>query len=103
MVNAPIKKFRDGNLEVAVWSFRGTDPKTNAEIKTERLTIQKSYTDKGGEWKNTNYLDVPSALRVALLLTKAYDWCLLMRAELKQIQKIEKKPAFAAEDIDGGF
>jgi len=66
--NRPVKKFKAGGVSAAVWvSKRGN-------MKIQSVTVDRSYKDKDGEFKNTNSLklnDIPKAVSV---LVKAYEY-----------------------------
>lgn len=77
--NKPTKKFRAGAVCATIWSNQavGKDgkPRTFASVNLER-----SYKDKGGEWKTTHSLgdsDLPKAI---VLLSKAFEF-LALRGE----------------------
>ena len=51
----PIKKYRVGQIECAVFENAGAGFE-GAEDKTfQSFSFQKSYKDKAGAWKNTSY------------------------------------------------
>lgn len=60
MSTKPVKKFRCGNVTVAVWK--------NEEFHS--VTLQKSYKD-GEEWKNTDSLSSGDILNAMKALERA--------------------------------
>lgn len=59
-MSKPVKKFRVGNVNVAVWK--------NDDFHS--VTIQKSYKD-GEEWKNTDSLSSGDILNAMKALERA--------------------------------
>ena len=59
-MSKPVKKFRVGNVTVAVWK--------NEEFHS--VTLQKSYKD-GEEWKNTDSLSGGDILNAMKALERA--------------------------------
>lgn len=64
----PVAHFRAGNLQTAVWKNNSEEGKEYATI-----TLQRSYKDKHGEWKNTNVLRKSDLLTASYLLTKTFS------------------------------
>ena len=64
----PIKKFRAGNVEVAVWENKSKE----GDKKFQSFTVQKFYKD-GEEFKNTNSLFANELPKAILALQKAYE------------------------------
>lgn len=62
MTSKPIKKFKFGYCEVAIWENTvNEDGKKMKSIST----VQKSYKDSNGDWKTTTNLnpnDLPHAI-----------------------------------------
>lgn len=67
MADAPVKRFRIGNLTASVWKNEGQ------ERAFYTVDIQRSYKD-GDEWKNTTSLNASDLLNAAFLLQKANNW-----------------------------
>jgi hypothetical protein len=64
-MSKPIKKFRVGGVSAAVW-------KNNDDFYS--VTLQKSYKDEGGEWKNTDSLNHGDLLNAAKALERAESY-----------------------------
>lgn len=59
----PVFKERIGNVTAAVWE--NTVKVNGQDIKNHSVTVEKSYKDKEGNWKNTTSLnrnEVPKAI-----------------------------------------
>ncbi len=87
--NAPEKKFRAGNVEVAVWRNSNKDDKSFYSV-----SMQKNYKDDS-LWKTTASLsknDVPKAL---LALQEAYKYMTLNKTSKEiideEMQELEEK------------
>jgi len=71
MTNKPTKKIGCGAVSVAVWAneietANGTKP-------VERVTVDRRYKDKDGEWKSTGSFDTNDVPKLILGLQKAYE------------------------------
>lgn len=66
--NKPMAKFESGLLDVAVWKNE------NEKGAFLSFSVQRSYKDQKGEWKNTDSLSLSrrDLLPLALLLQEAY-------------------------------
>lgn len=63
---APIKNYRTGTMEVALWE-------NEIEDKTFRnITISRSYKDKEDNWKNTNNIPVDDIPKLVAILNEVY-------------------------------
>ena len=65
MADKPIKKFRIGFIQAAVWKNDGT----NNPFYT--VTLQRSYKDDNGQLQNTEQLGAADLLNAAELLKRA--------------------------------
>ena len=68
----PIKKFKVGGIQVAVWENRvvGRD---GDEEKMHNVTMERRYKDKRGDWKSTSSLRMADVPKAILALNKAYE------------------------------
>ena len=64
MADKPVKKFRIGFVQAAIWK----NDSTNSSFYT--VTLQRSYKD-GDEYKNTDQLGAADLLNAAELLKRA--------------------------------
>jgi hypothetical protein len=72
--NAPVKKFRVGNVQVDVWSNPSTQPNMPPMYT---VSWQKSYVDQQGAWQSTQSLNLADIPKLRLALAKAYEWILV--------------------------
>ena len=73
VMNKPVKKFFVGSVSVAVWPNK-TALRDGKQIETLSVTLERSFKDSAGEWRNASSLrdnDIPKAM---LALAKAYDY-----------------------------
>ena len=81
MANRPIKKWRSGNLEVAIWLNERINNDTKVEFKT--LSLTRNWKKKDDDvWRsdvmNLRRMDIP---RVMVLLQKAQEELFLTSQE----------------------
>jgi len=67
----PVKKFRAGHLEIAVWANEARDG--DKVFMNYSCTMKKSIKVEG-EWKETNVLFTNELPLAMILLNKAYYW-----------------------------
>ena len=68
----PIKKFKAGGIQVAVWENRVVGRDGNEET-LHNVTVERRYKDKRGEWKGTSSLRMADVPKAVLALNKAYE------------------------------
>jgi hypothetical protein len=66
----PIRKYKAGTLEVAVWRNEGTSE--NEEFSFNTFSFNRSFKDKNGEWKTTTILRREDLPKLRILLDEAY-------------------------------
>ena len=78
--NQPVKAFRAGNVEAAIWR--------NEVQQDERTAVQhsvkvcNSYRDRTtGEWKTTNYFYPQDLPKLILTAQKAFEYVSLRESE----------------------
>jgi hypothetical protein len=87
--NRPIRKFRAGRLQLAIWERDGRT-RSGQAIKLHRITLNKRYRVKGtDEWKDSNSFFLDDLPRLRLLLDKAYEHLLLANGSVGR----DKSPA----------
>ena len=84
MVNRPIKKFRSGNIETAIWSNEKEFNGGIVEFKT--VSLSRSYKKKGEDiWRseiiNLRRGDIP---KIMLVLQKAQEELLLNQEKVEE-------------------
>lgn len=71
--NLPEKKFRAGAVSATVWLNKGHQ--ANGELTEFRtISIERSYTDRSGNWQSTNSLRVNDLPKANVVLQKAYEF-----------------------------
>jgi len=70
--NSPEKRFRASPVSATVWSNE-IKTKTGELAIFRTITLERSYKDKEGLWKNTNSLRVTDLPKAVLVLQKAYE------------------------------
>lgn len=61
-MSRPVKTYSSGNARLSIWK--------NDQYGTFSFSLQKSYKDKSGEWKNTNYFSITDLMNVISLCWK---------------------------------
>lgn len=73
--NTPVKSFRSGAIQVAIWENQAEQ---NGQTRTfQTVSFERRYKDKDGAWKSTNQLRVNDLPKAALILEKAYEYLVL--------------------------
>lgn len=72
----PEKKFSTGAVSATVWKNSGTS-KTGEETEFRTISLSRSYMDKDGSWKTTSSLRLNDLPKAALVLNKAFEYCVL--------------------------
>jgi len=72
--NKPVKKFRSGQVTATIWENLIKD-KDGKEKFIQSATLEKSYTDKDGNWKTTSNLGASDLNKALLVLQKANEFC----------------------------
>ncbi len=79
--NYPEKKYRAGAISATVWKNKGQRP-NGEESEYRTISIERSYTDKEGQWQSTNSLRVNDLPKATVVLQKAYEFIVLNEQEL---------------------
>lgn len=69
----PEKTFRQGAVSASVFVNNGIN-KNGKNFDVCKVSLQRSYKDKSGQWQNTGSLGVNDIPKAVISLTKAYDW-----------------------------
>jgi hypothetical protein len=64
---APVDKIRAGSVSASIWE-NVTEKGTRTSV-----TVQRSYKDKDGKWRNVDSYSGPELLELAHVALKAYD------------------------------
>jgi len=79
--NLPEKKFRAGGVSATVWLNKGQ--KANGEqTEYKTISVERSYTDKNGNWQSTNSMRINDLPKARLVLEKAYEYVVLNQQDL---------------------
>ena len=71
-MSRPEKRFRCGSCEAAI--FENEISRNGKAIKLKKAVIQKRYKNADDEWKSTHSLDKNDIPKMALVLSKAYEY-----------------------------
>ena len=84
MVNRPIKKFRSGNIETAIWSNEKEFNGGLVEFKT--ISLSRSYKKKGEDiWRNDVInMRRGDIIKAILVLQKAQEELLLNQEQKEE-------------------
>jgi hypothetical protein len=68
----PEKVFRQGSCSASIFANEIT--RNGKSIAVPKVSFQKRYKDKSGEWKTSSSLDVNDLPKAVICLSKAYDY-----------------------------
>jgi len=78
--NPPRKEFRAGGIVAAIWAE--TAPTNGRATPLYSIRIQKRYRDdRDGQWKTTSYLRPDELPKLALVVSRAYEFLTLRETE----------------------
>ena len=78
--NPPMKEFRAGTIVAAIWAE--TTPTNGRAAASYSIRIQKRYRDdRDGQWKTTSYLRLDELPKLALVVSRAYEFLTLRETE----------------------
>ncbi len=71
-LNTPLKKFRAGAITATIWE---NESEVKGEMKVfKSVNVERSYTDKKGEWKSTSNFRDFDLPKVVLVSNLAYEY-----------------------------
>ena len=89
MGNRPIKKYRSGQLEAAVW-FNERKLKDDTIVGFKTVSLRKSWKDDEGTWRDATLQlrkqDIP---RIIVLMNKVMEELLLAQDEKEEGEEDE--------------
>ncbi len=89
MGNKPIKKFRSGQLEVAIW-FNERKLKDDTIVGFKTVSLRKSWKDDEGVWRDSviqlRKQDIP---RIVVLMQKTMEELLLAQEDKPEDEEDE--------------
>ena len=76
----PERKFAAGPIVASVWKNDAGEGKG----VFHSVTLDRSYKDKWGAWKNTHALRVSDLPKASLVLSKAYDFLVSKQGNIEK-------------------
>lgn len=70
----PVKKIKVGAIDAAVWKNTIKQAKSDAEIVSFSVTMERRYKGQDGEWQGTNSYRINDIPKAVLALQKAYEF-----------------------------
>ena len=86
--NKPVKEFKAGLVKASIWSNKAKNQQ-GEEIEFKTVSFSRSYTDKEGEWHETQSMNRDDLPKLQLVLSKAYEFLALKKEEEKKEEKKE--------------
>jgi len=78
--NSPMKEFRAGTIVAVIWAE--TAPTNGRAVPSYSIRIQKPYRDdRDGQWKTTSYLRPDELPKLALVVSRPYEFLTLRETE----------------------
>lgn len=78
--NPPMKEFRAGTIVAAIWAESA--PSNGRASSSYSVRIQKRYRDdRDGQWKTTSYLRPEELPKLALVVSRAYEFLTLRETD----------------------
>lgn len=68
----PEKTFRQGAVSASV--FANGISKNGKSFDVHKVSLQRAYKDKSGQWQNTASLGTNDIPKAVIALTRAYDY-----------------------------
>lgn len=81
----PEKKFSSGAVSATVWKNKRIG-KDGEAYEIHSINLQRSYTDKAGNWQNTNSLRVSDLPKATLVLEEAFKHLVLNRRKKEETE-----------------
>tara|TARA_Y100000310_G_C20179068_1_gene577262 strand:+ start:128 stop:460 length:333 start_codon:yes stop_codon:yes gene_type:complete len=79
--NLPERKFRAGAISATVWLNKGQRA-DGEETEYRTISLERSYTDKEGNWQSTNSFRINDLPKARLVLQRAFESIVLNEQEL---------------------
>ena len=71
--NAPVKELRAGGIKASVWKNEQVNEEGRTVVQ-HSVKIQRSYRDKNGEWKQSEYFYPADLPKLVLVAQKAFEF-----------------------------
>jgi len=76
----PIKEFRAGTIVATIWA--DATPSNGRTAPSYGIRVQKRYRDdRDGQWKTTSYLRPDELPKLALVVSRAYEFIVLRASD----------------------
>lgn len=72
----PVKKFKVGGIQVAVWENRIPNQQGQDDL-LHSVTIERRYKDEQGNWRSASSYRTGDLPKLLFALTKAYEYLAL--------------------------
>jgi len=72
----PVKKFKVGGIQVAVWENRIPNKEGHEDL-LQSVTIERRYKDEQGNWRSATSFRTADLPKLLFALTKAYEYLAL--------------------------
>jgi len=69
----PELNIKAGSIKAAIWKNQ-REGSNGQKFESVKLKLERTYMDKNGEYKNTQYLDVNDMPKAVHVLWKAYSY-----------------------------
>ena len=73
------KKFSAGGISATIWSNQKY--MNGQKVTLHSVSLQRSYKDKNGEWKNSANMRITDLPKAQLVLDKAYEYLAMNERE----------------------
>ncbi|MEM4247171.1 MAG: hypothetical protein QXR48_00390 [Candidatus Woesearchaeota archaeon] len=80
----PEKKFRAGAVSATVWKNDRVKA-TGESFSYHTISLERSYKDKSGNWKNANSFRIQDLPKAALVIQEAYRHLTLNGAQSEEV------------------
>ncbi len=80
----PEKKFRAGAISATVWK-NDKQKATGETFSYHTISLERSYKDKAGNWKNAGSMRLQDLPKAALVLQEAYRYLTLNGAQAEEV------------------
>ena len=85
MSNQPVKKFKAGAVESAIWK---NEKKTGDKVTSvESVSIVRRYKDQNNKWQSTSSFSMNELPKVSLVANKAFEFLALSGSGSKGAQE----------------
>jgi len=94
--NRPEKCFRAGKVSAAIWANRVE--KDGWFYVRRSVRFQKRFRDSDGNWVDSDYYFLQDLPNIALVATKAFEFCALEESEADIVDPVD--PVDTVDPVD---